>query len=95
MKWFVSRHPGARLWLEQQGLQVDHVIAHLNPQQVQSGDTVYGTLPIQLAAQVCMRGAYYWHLSLILPAEVRGRELSAEEMRRYGASLEPYNVTPG
>ncbi len=55
--WFVSRHPGALDWARQQGLAVDRWVPHLEPADVQPGDTVAGTLPVQLASKVCARGA--------------------------------------
>ena len=56
------------------------------------GDVVAGTLPVNLAAEVCARGARYLNLSLDLPLHARGRELDAEDMHRYGARLEEYTV---
>ena len=56
------------------------------------GDVVIGTLPINLAAEVCVRGARYLHMSLDLPFEKRGLELSADEMQRFGARIEEYQV---
>lgn len=88
--WFISRHEGAKVWLQRQGHVIDHLCEHLDPQQVQPGDRVYGTLPIHLAAQVCARGAEYHHLLLEMPAEARGRELSADELELYGARLVQY-----
>ncbi len=90
--WFVSRHPGAYEWLETQGYRVDRRVEHLDPEQVAPGDLVCGSLPVHLAAQLCARGAHYLHLSLDLPAEVRGRELSATELERYGARLTCFEV---
>lgn len=92
-RWFVSRHPGAREWAERQGLPVDRVVSHVDPDQVGWGDTVIGTLPVQLAAAVCERGARYLHLAMDLPEEARGRELSADDMERYGAVLRHFRVT--
>jgi CRISPR-associated protein Csx16 len=48
--WFISRHPGVIAWAEQQGLHVDIQASHLDPAQVQAGDTVIGTLPVQRPA---------------------------------------------
>jgi CRISPR-associated protein Csx16 len=90
---FVSRHPGARDWAAEEGVSVDAVIAHLDPDTVQPGDVVIGTLPIHLAARVCDRGGRYLHLSLELPPEQRGRELSAADLRQCGARLEEFRVT--
>ena len=51
-----------------------------------------GILPVNLAARVCERGARYLNLSLDLPADARGRELTADELERYGARLEAFEV---
>lgn len=91
-RWFVSRHEGARQWLERQGWGVDQQVAHLQPADVAAGDFVYGTLPVQLAAELCERGVRYYHLTLDLPAEARGRELTADELDLYGARLERFHV---
>ncbi|HRD65596.1 MAG TPA: CRISPR-associated protein Csx16 [Candidatus Competibacter sp.] len=90
---FVSRHPGARDWAAKEGFAVDRQVAHLDPGTIQPGDVVIGTLPVHLAARVCQRGGRYLHLSLELPLEWRGRELSAADLRQLGARLEEYRVT--
>lgn len=91
--WFVSRHPGAIEWAARQGLRVDRLLDHLDPAIVQTGDIVIGTLPVNLAAEVCARGARFFNLSLDLPPEARGRELSADDLERYGARIEEYRIT--
>lgn len=91
--WFVSRHPGAIAWAAEQGLPVDRHVDHLDFAHVQLADTVIGTLPIHLAAEVCQRGARFFNLSLELPAHWRGRELSASELRQCNARLEAFQVT--
>lgn len=90
--WFISRHPGARQWAEEEGITVDRVVTHLDLAMVERGDTVIGTLPVHLAGEVCARGARYRHLSLELPPDQRGRELSAADMRVCGARIETYLV---
>ena len=91
-RWFVSRHAGAHEWLAARSLPVDRQVAHLLPEQVAPGDLVIGTLPINLVAALCARGARYVHLTLELPAEARGRELTAAELDRFGARLTCYEV---
>lgn len=90
--YFISRHPGARDWAASQGIAVDRMVSHLDPLTIQPGDLVLGTLPVNLAAQVCARGGRYLHLSLDLPAPMRGQELSADDMSRLGARLEEYLI---
>lgn len=89
---FVSRHPGAQQWAREERVQVDEIVAHLDLEQVDPGDTVIGSLPVNLAAAVCARGARYLHLALELPAALRGSELSADELRALGATLIEYRI---
>ncbi len=92
--YFVTRHPGALEWAAVEGVIVDRVLAHFDPECTQPGDVVLGTLPINLAARVCARGGRYLHLSVEVPPEWRGRELSATDLRVCGARLEAYRVIP-
>jgi CRISPR-associated protein Csx16 len=90
--YFVSRHPGAIDWAADEGIQVDAFVEHLEPDVIRDGDTVIGSLPVNLAAQVCERGARYLHLSLELTPELRGLELTAEQMRACGARIEAFRA---
>lgn len=89
---FVTRHPGAVEWARRHGIMVDRRVTHLEPMDVETGDIVMGTLPVNLAAEVCARGARYLHLSLDLPSEARGLELTAADLDRFGAKLEEFVV---
>ena len=82
------------LWARDAGVKVTDggIVRDLDPTRVEAGDLVVGTLPINLVAEVIRRGGRYLHLALELPPEARGRELSADELRRYGARLEEYDV---
>lgn len=90
--YFVSRHPGALEWAAEEGIQVDRRIDYLTVDLIQPGDVVMGTLPINLVSEVCARGGRYLHLSLDLPPEWRGRDLTAEEMRECKGRVEEYQV---
>lgn len=90
--YFITRHPGAVAWAHEEGIEVTQIIEHLDVEHIQPGDTVVGTLPVNLAARVCARGGRYLHLSLELSPEWRGRELSAADMRRFGARVEEFFV---
>ena len=90
--WFVSRHPGAIEWAKRQNLAIDCWVEHLDPAQVKTGDVVIGTLPVNLAADVCTRGARYFHLALNVPAAWRGRELTMDDLQLLAAQIVPYCV---
>ena len=90
--YFVSRHAGAIEWVRGQNIQVDVFVAHLDPAQVGAGDTIIGSLPVNLAAEICARGAAYWHVSVKLPADLRGQELSADDLTQLNARLERFTI---
>ena len=90
--YFITRHTGAIAWAHQQGIHIDRQIAHLDMDQIESGDTVIGSLPVNMAAEVCAKGAAYIHLSLRVPEHWRGKELTAEQMMACGAELERYHL---
>ncbi len=92
--WFVTRHTGAVEWARRRGIKaemIDHLdedtIARLRP-----GDIIMGVLPVSVAAQVTARGARFLHLELHVPPELRGKELSVDDLERLGARLEEYEV---
>lgn len=68
------------------------MIANLDPRILRPGDEVIGALPVHIAAEVWQNGAVYRHLRLDLPAEARGKHLSAEDMEHYGVRIETYYV---
>ena len=90
--WFVSRHPGAIEWAKRQDLAIDRWVTHLDPTEVGAGDTVVGTLPVNLAAEICTRGVRYLHLSVSIPSAWRGQELSAEQLMAARAGLRAFHV---
>lgn len=93
MIYFVSRHAGAVEWAKRKGIVVDQLVSHFDPEVIQEGDIVIGTLPINIVAIVNEKGGIYKHLSLDLPAEARGKELTADDMDAYGAKLQTFSVS--
>ena len=91
--FFITRHPGALEWAARQGIVTDRQVMHLDTADVSAGDTVIGSLPVHLAAEICQRGARYFNLSLDLPAHARGKELSADELDAYNARLEAFEIS--
>ena len=90
--WFVSRHPGAIEWAKGQNLAVDRWVAHLDPTDIYAGDTVIGSLPVNLAAAVCKRAARYLHLAIVVPAALRGQELSTADLQSLHAELKEFHI---
>lgn len=88
----VSRHSGAIEWLTRQGIQADEQHQHLDINDIRQGDTVIGTLPIHLAAQVCAKGASFQYLQIDIPEPLRGQELSADQLDDLGARLQCFSV---
>jgi CRISPR-associated protein Csx16 len=91
---FVSRHAGAIDWAHEEGHLSDdaRVVTDFDPETTAAGDIVIGTLPAQLAARICERGGRYRHITLDLTPGLRGKELSAEEMRACDARLEEFFI---
>ena len=90
--YFVSRHSGAVAWARARGFTVDCQEDHLDPEKITAGDVVIGSLPVNLAAKVCRAGGQYWHLSLELPRDWRGKELTSQEMIDFGARVEEFRI---
>lgn len=88
---FVTRHPGAIEWAARQGIKAE-AVTHLDASAVKHGDIVLGTLPVNLVAEINERGARYLHLSIDIPPDRRGKELSAGDMDIFGARLEEFEV---
>lgn len=90
--YFITRHAGAKDWANDLGFDVE-IVEHFDVNVVQAGDKVLGTLPVHLAAKVCRRGGQYFHLVLDIPADMRGKEMTADTMRELGATLEEFIIS--
>jgi CRISPR-associated protein Csx16 len=87
MNLIVSRHPGAIEFVTTCGYE-GTVVEHFNPEMVEEGMVVIGVLPLHLAAEVLNRGGRFIQIIMPnVPAEMRGQELTPEEMLQYGATL--------
>lgn len=76
VRYFISRHSATAAWAEKQGLCIDTWLTHLSDSSMlQAGDVVFGTLPIQLVAELTAKGVHYGHFSLTMPPHLRGVEL--------------------
>lgn len=90
--YFVSRHAGAVEWVRGQGYDAVVHVTHLQTDRVKAGDIVLGTLPVSLIAEICTKGARYYHLTLNTPPDMRGEELTPEQMDQFGAGLVEYTA---
>lgn len=86
----VTRHPALVAYLEEIGLIQPGavVIAQATPEQIR-GQHVVGVLPIPLAA-LCEKVTM---VPLDVPAELRGKELSLQQVRELAGPPETFKVT--
>lgn len=92
--YFITRHLGALGWAKQNGVDFDVHLTHLNDDMpLKAGDVIIGTLPINIIAQINAMGVRYIHLSLAIPPQLRGVELSAKQLDECQASLEEFTAT--
>lgn len=95
MNYLISRHAGAVEWLEARGFDDPVLVNHATQNFIDSlteSDFVFGTLPIHLAEAVCHQGARFFNLTLDVPAEYRGKELTPDLMEEFGARLTEYRI---
>ncbi len=90
--YIVSRHQGAIQWLQRQGYEQAIVIDHLDSKLLKPGDSVIGNLPLNVIAELTSSRIDYLHLDVTLPAELRGVELSLEQLEQCNPRLVHYNV---
>lgn len=91
--YLVTRHPGAVEWMQYAGHTYDQHLTHLESLVIlQAGDTVIGSLPINIVYDINSLGVNYVHLSLYIPETLRGKELSAEQLSQLDAKLQRYEV---
>jgi CRISPR-associated protein Csx16 len=91
----VTRHAGAVRWLLPRLRTSSNVklMTHIDEDTVfRPGDMVCGVLPIALAARICAQGARPFAIDVKLPPELRGQELSHEQLEALDARLVEYHV---
>jgi len=86
----VTRHPGLVAYLKETGLASEgaKVIAHVTAEEDIKGKNVIGVLPLQLASAA----ATVTVVPLNIPAELRGVELSLDQVREYAGKPERFSV---
>lgn len=92
--YFVTRHPGALQWAATNQVAFDVHLSHLDDlSNLEMGDVVIGTLPINIVYQINQLGVRYIHLSLEIPPSLRGVELDIAQLNACKATLEEFVVT--
>ena len=91
--YFITRHHGAIEWAQVNGVHFDVHLEHLLDLGILSaGDVIIGTLPINIVCQINELGVHYVHLSLEIPPQLRGVELSAQQLDECKVTLQPFVV---
>ena len=85
----VTRHAALLQYLIEQGVvnSTTHVVAHATAEDVR-GKHVFGVLPMRLAAEAAM----LTEVSMNVPAEWRGQELTLDQIRACSPCLTTYVV---
>lgn len=85
----VTRHPALKDYLIERGVAdaATPVLPHASAADVE-GKSVAGVLPLHLAAACSSLTT----VELALPLEIRGKELSIEDMRRYCKGLRTFVI---
>ena len=87
MKVLVTRHEALIEYFSNMGITFDKVIAHATAEDV-TGNNVYGVLPLHLASLANTVTT----IDMNLPAEMRGKELSLEDIIKYLVDISTYKV---
>ena len=92
--YFVTRHIGALQWACEHNAHYDVHLTHVDDLTLfKAKDMVIGTLPIQWVADLNAQGVHYMHLSMDIPAHLRGVELNAQQLCDCHIRLEAFQVT--
>jgi len=86
----VTRHQGLVDYLIEEGLiePETRIVDHASEEDI-TGKHVLGVLPHNLS---CLCNSFT-EIPLLLPTEMRGKELSKEDVRKYAGELVTYKVT--
>ena len=87
MKVLVTRHEALVEYFKELGIKFDKVISHATEEDVRGND-VYGVLPLHLASLANTVTT----IDMNLPAEMRGKELSLEDIKKYLVDISTYKV---
>jgi len=87
MKIIITKHQGAIDWLAKQGITGD-IRTRVKAEDIENQDVI-GALPFYLA---CLTKSISV-ISMEIPRENKGKDISCRQMDEYGAKLNKYRVT--
>lgn len=87
MDILVTRHQVLIEYFKEANIEFDKVISHATEEEVRGND-VYGVLPLRLASLANTVTT----IDIDIPAEMRGKELSLEDIKKYGVNISTYKV---
>lgn len=82
----ITRHPALVEYLREQGIEGE-VISHASPETVKGQDVV-GVLPLSLS---CLCNSFK-EVSMVIPAELRGKELSLDDIKACHPVITSYKI---
>jgi len=83
----VSRHSGAIEFVKSKGFN-GRIVEQFSPEMAEAEMIVIGILPVHLISEVLVKNARFIQIQLPeVPREMRGQELTPEQMVQYGAKL--------
>lgn len=89
----ITRHSAAKDWLCDQFPNDDVTVhSHYTPGLEYGFTLVVGILPLPLIANLNKMGIRFMLLTMNVPEEFRGVELTKDQMVEFGAKLEEYQV---
>lgn len=92
-KLIVTRHAGLIEYLRRNNITGD-VTPHLNLDEVSSNITqVWGVIPLPLIAKLNEKGIDVYNVNLNMPLELRGKELTLEQMDQVDVAVNKVTVT--
>lgn len=97
---FITRHEGAIHWAKarEAKLGITEYLSHLSEETIKSlkeGDVVIGILPIQIIARLNKAGILFYALTIDVPQELRGVELTQEQMALVNCKIQNFTVLYG
>ena len=83
----VSRHPATVNLLKSRFPEAE-VVSHMTEDNIPENALVIGNLPIEMIAKVLEKGNRFVSVVLNIPPEMRGKELSEEELKKFAKFVE-------